>query len=130
MLSIEPLRSIKLKVPFRNYPVVQSEADIEKNPKNRRKRTTPFRSNSLYEMKLTMEKILWWKSMYRHREKKNRLKTSFRKKMNSYKIQAKDYIEGRAMGNLSELKCLKLYKRNKQHFIRNCQLLLFKRIES
>lgn len=61
---------------------------------------------------------------------KNRLKTSFRKKMISYKIQAKGYIEGRAMGNLSELKCLKSYKTNKQHFIRNCQLLLFKRIES
>lgn len=27
VLSIEPLQSIKLKVPFRNYPVVQSEAE-------------------------------------------------------------------------------------------------------
>lgn len=68
--------------------------------------------------------------MYRQREKKTDTKQVLGKKMISYKIQAKGYIEGRAMGNLSELKCLKSYKTNKQHFIRNCQLLLFKRIES
>lgn len=129
MLSIEPLRSIKLKVPFRNYPVVQSEADLEKIWEKTKEKEQHHFDFSLWNEIDDGEKSLIKFNVSTEREK-NRLKTSFRKKMNSYKIQAKGYIEGRAMGNLSELKCLKLNKRNKQHFIRNCQLLLLKRIES
>lgn len=49
VLSIEPLRSIKLNEPFRNYLIVQSEADSEiiktTIKKNRTEEIKPYRQN-------------------------------------------------------------------------------------